>query len=220
MCGRYVQSKSRRQYERYMRAMESKEPAEEHPSWNIPPTATSWVARAVEGQTHLDRMTWGFPGSATTGLISNARIETVSIKPTFAEAWKFAHCLIPVEGWYEWKSVEGQKRPIYFSLPSEAPFCLVGLWKENRFVVLTTETLGQLRTVHTRRPVTLGEKDIEHWLNFFNGIQTADDLLSVTTLESDFLLTEVSDEVNGTRNDGPHLLSKRKPQLSQSLFPI
>ncbi len=100
------------------------------------------MAREVDGLTHLDRLTWGFLGSPNTGLICNARIESVATRPTFAESWQTAHCLIPVEGWYEWKTVDGQKRPVYFSLPAQTPFCLAGLWKDNRFVVITTETYG------------------------------------------------------------------------------
>ncbi len=74
--------------------------------------------------------------------------------------------------------------------------------------------------MHTRRPVALVEENFENWLKPSRERWAADNLLAMTVPESEFSLTEVGEEVNSTRNDGPQLLTERKPQFSQATFSL
>jgi putative SOS response-associated peptidase YedK len=189
----------------------------ERPSWNIPPTATSWVGRHVAGELVVDRLTWGFQGPGS--LVSNARVETAAEKHLFRDAWRGSRCVVPVDGWYEWKAEDGHKQPFYFTLSSGDPTLLAGLWNGDRFVLLTAETHGPLRAVHTRRPVALARATIDEWLRSeaqWDNNRAAAGMVD----EGAFAQLLVSDRVNSTRNDGPELLALGTPSPRQGALPL
>lgn len=214
MCGRYVQIRARKEYERYVRTLRpARKTAEERPRWNIAPSTTSWVISAEADGFAVDRLTWGIEG--THGLLSNARLETAADKPAFRDAWAASRVLVPVEGWYEWQSGLDQKQPFYFTPPEGEPVLLAALRKGDRFTLLTGGTRGALRTVHTRRPAALPLSRAEEWCDF-KSVWTPEKLEAALVAEGVYLQIPVGSEVNSTRNDGPQLIEHRKPQLKQA----
>ena len=217
MCGRYAQTKGAAKYAKrhpnpYRPQLET-----EFLSWNIPPSAASWVLRiAADGEIPaIDRLTWGFSKPTGPALVSNARVETAPQLPTFAPSWHGRRCLVPIDGWYEWQNQDG-KRPFYFTLPNEDPILLAALWRDDRFCLLTTETHGPLREVHTRRPVALDPAQTASWLDPRNEDWQTETLLSAMVPETAFHFWPVPDHVNRTTNDGPHLLNPRPPEPRQA----
>src|SRR5699024_9843346 len=64
----------------------------------------------------------------------NARAETLAEKNSFRQAYKRRRCLIPVDGFYEWKAVPGQRRkqPYFIHAPDGSPYAFAGLWEQWR----------------------------------------------------------------------------------------
>jgi putative SOS response-associated peptidase YedK len=209
MCGRFVQMKRRRDYEEYLRLLESlDDKLEENPSWNIPPSQAVWVVRQREGDLRIDRLTWGWPAGGEGRLITNARAESASEKPMFRDAWLARRCLVPVEGWYEWQALGAKsKQPYFFSLRSGEPALLAGLWTGDAFVLLTAATHAALAVVHTRRPVVLPLDEARRWCDAA-AVWTRDKLERAMTPEDRFDIVPVSTAVNGTRQDGPELVQR------------
>ncbi len=103
----------------------------------------------------------------------NARAETISEKPTFRVPFLKRRCLIPADGFYEWKDEGGRKQPYLFTLKDQQPFTFAGLWEiwrdsnntEIRSCTLITTTPNTLLAqYHDRMPVILDESSRWKWL--------------------------------------------------------
>jgi len=147
----------------------------------------------------------------------NARSETVTEKPAFREAFKRSRCVIPADGFYEWKREGAGKQPFYFALRDENLFGFAGLWDrwkdENGKVIescaiLTTEANEVLRPVHDRMPVILHPETYDEWLG--------EDIRNVSSLKellmpypsAEMIAYPVSKDVNSPRNQGEDLISR------------
>jgi putative SOS response-associated peptidase YedK len=110
----------------------------------------------------------------------NARIETVDDKPAFRAAFKARHAVIPMAGYYEWKASETGKQPFY--LRAENPhdtLWVAGLWEPKHalqtdtsagsFTLITQPAEGLAAEVHSRMPVFLEQRDVDHWLGLSRG---------------------------------------------------
>lgn len=127
----------------------------------------------------------------------NARVETVKDKPAFAQAYKTHRCLIPVEGFYEWKEEGGKKQPYYFSLKSGDLMMLAGLWafkefqgeKIFSFTMLTGEPNELVAPFHDRMPMAIDNGS--DWLNLERGHQD----LKLTAIDN-FIVTKMNPVMN------------------------
>jgi putative SOS response-associated peptidase YedK len=131
MCGRYVLKATLPDIARLL-GMDVDGDLE--PSYNIAPTRAILACRSEEPDgKQLARMHWGLiPHWAKKRdgnyRMINARAETVAGKPAFRGPFRHRRCLIPADGYYEWKSEQGRKQPYYFSMKDGDPFCFAGLW--------------------------------------------------------------------------------------------
>jgi putative SOS response-associated peptidase YedK len=111
----------------------------------------------------------------------NARVETVTSKPAFRAALKHRRCLIPANGFYEWKGKTGNKQPYYFHLPSGEPFAFAGLyeiWEEREAppgadpykscTIITTDASNSVKDIHNRMPLILKPEVYDEWLDLEN----------------------------------------------------
>lgn len=103
----------------------------------------------------------------------NARSETVGTKPSFKASFRRKRCIVPVDGFYEWKKVIGAKKIPYRFHKNFEPFLLfAGIWDEwerpsgllRTFAILTTVANASVSDVHDRMPVILNIKQAEAWL--------------------------------------------------------
>jgi putative SOS response-associated peptidase YedK len=101
------------------------------------------------------------------------RGETLAEKPTFRSAFKRRRCLIPADGFYEWKAVGKKKQPYHFHMQDGSPFAFAGLWESWRqggdeetesFTIVTTAANELLAEYHDRMPVILHPDDYDLWL--------------------------------------------------------
>jgi putative SOS response-associated peptidase YedK len=151
------------------------------PRYNIAPSQAVAVVRRLPDD--LDRklamLRWGLipawvkdPAKARQPI--NAKSETVAELSTFRLAFRQRRCLIPADGFYEWRQEGGRKQPVYIRMKDKEPFALAGLWErwvgeEDEFIdsctILTTEPNDLLELIHNRMPVILDPKDYELWLD-------------------------------------------------------
>jgi len=146
-----------------------------------------------------------------------ARAETVATQPAFRESFEQRRCLIPSDGFYEWRQDPEGKVPVWFSSPGEPGdelFSFAGIWARLSrkgaeplvsCALITTEPNALMRPVHDRMPVVLDRDEEQTWID--PGTK-AEDLLGLLRPPADGRLQarDVNDAVNDTRADGPHLL--------------
>ena len=150
--------------------------AELSPNFNVAPTQSVAAILAENGSRRLETLRWGLvPSWAKDPEIGarmiNARSETAPEKPSFRSAFKRRRCLIPADGFYEWKREEGGKQPFYIHMNDGRPFAFAGLWEDwndgeiRSCTILTTPANGLVGEVHERMPVILPAEDRDAWLD-------------------------------------------------------
>ncbi len=150
------------------------------PRFNVAPGQTIALVRLTEaGGRELAVVLWGLVPSWSRDAASghrpiNARAETAAEKPTFRTPFRRRRCLVPADGFYEWKPDGKRKRPHAFRLPGGAPFAMAGLWDRwlgpdgsvlDSSALLTTEANDLVRPVHDRMPVILAPEHYAAWLD-------------------------------------------------------
>jgi putative SOS response-associated peptidase YedK len=173
MCGRYRLTRADRLAERF-----DAELAEElRPRYNIAPTQPVPVVRANGSRRVIASMRWGLiPNWAKDASMAqiNARSETLLEKPAFKENFERRRCLIPADGFYEWKRSGRSKQPFHFGMQDDSLFAFAGIWDRwkppqgpivETCAILTTTPNELLRDVHDRMPVILEPKKYREWLD-------------------------------------------------------
>jgi len=170
--------------------------------------------------------TWGLiPPWSTDGKgFINARAETIEERPSFSESFRLRRCLIPADGFFEWKRAGREKQPFYFQLDDEMPFAFAGIWDtwSNRGDVITScaiittaanELVGEL---HNRMPAILLHEFHDAWLD-----PRTDRTVLAEMLKPFPSLTmkthPVSNSVNSPDNDRADLLARVDTEVGQTL---
>lgn len=176
MCGRYSLTTPPEAMRRLFGYAEN---PNMQPRYNVAPTQLAPVVRLnAEGGRALTMLRWGLiPAWAKETKIGasliNARAETAAEKPSFRAAFKKRRCLVPADGFYEWRTVGKLKQPYRITLAGGGPFAFAGLWESWRgdapeaiesFTILTTGANERLAELHNRMPVILDAADYDSWL--------------------------------------------------------
>ena len=227
MCGRYTLTDPDPARIRARFGLEESAKLEEEPRYHIAPTDPVLAIRRVQpGGRVPGRQRWGLvPGRwaerRSGPPLINARAETLQRQPAFAESFRERRCLIPADGFYEWRDDERGKTPIWVSRPDGDLFAFAGVWAAlpardgsgdlHSCAIVTCEPNELIRPIHDRMPVILSPTHEARWLepDLAEG-----DLLSLLVPAPEELLgvREVTDAVNDVREDGPHLLEPRESQ--------
>ena len=233
MCGRYYRRSEKQQIaERFRLGQIDDFPLA--PDFNVAPTTFQPVIRQSRDseERELVLMRWGLIPSFASHLADfkgittmNARAETVAKSATFRASFERRRCLVPVDGFYEWKKLDERKtpakQPFAFSMRNREPFALAGLWdawKEPKksvqgvdtwlqsFTIITTEANELMSPVHNRMPVILHERDWNRWLDRTPAEQPPIDLLR--PFEPDEMQAEACNPLVGNvKNNGPEMLN-------------
>ncbi|MBZ0140863.1 MAG: SOS response-associated peptidase [Pseudorhodoplanes sp.] len=218
MCGRYALISSPELIRRLLAYLDQ---PNFPPRYNIAPTQPVAIVRMVEGKRRFALVRWGLLPSwvkdpQTFTLLINARAETINDKPAFRSAMKRRRCLVPADGFYEWKAEGGRKRPYFVRLKSGGPFAFAGLWETwigpngeemDSAVIVTAPANRLLAPVHERMPVILEPARHALWLDGDHVDQKAAAQLLVPAREDLLDLHEISTAVNRVANDGPELIA-------------
>jgi len=195
--------------------------------YNIPPTIP--VPALLNNGNYLYTHFGYLPSWANSksSMNINARSETIYEKKTFRDSFRFRRCIIPINGFYEWKVEDKEKTPYFVSDAKNSYMALAGIWDEyfepelNMNIVtialITCDANEKLSTVHHRMPVVLEKKDFDLWLK-------SDDLKAINKLfeiypSEKLKLHIVRDEVNKVDFDKPSCIKEIK-EKKQSESPI
>ena len=251
MCGRYAAKKDPALLAAEFDAVDTTGGEGPRPDYNVAPTKAVVAVvqrrrpppdggppppghpRDEEGQPdpdHTERllrvMRWGLvPHWAKDGKIGakmiNARAESAATKPAFRSSVTRKRCILPADGWFEWKRDGAAKQPMYMTSGDGASLALAGLWSTWRdpsgdpdapplvtCAVVTTDAVGQLTEVHDRMPLLLAPANWADWLDpdrtDVTELLASHDLPLIESLE----LRPVSSKVNSVRNNGPELIER------------
>jgi len=182
-------------------------------SYNITPSSYCPIVRLNQEKKELVLCHWGLiPSWAKDRKITpiNAKAETIREKPFFRGAYRHHRCIIPANGFYEWKGSKGNKQPYYFYPENSEFFGFAGLWEIwerpdvviESFTIITTEANSVMSPIHERMPVILNKEDYNLWLN-----NDEYDLLKPCEVEQ-IHCHAVSKNVNSPTNDRPELISE------------
>lgn len=221
------------------------------PNYNVAPTATIATvvtrhARPDDQPTRRVRlMRWGLvPPWATAGVdgtpettgpvLINARADKVTISPAFRSSVRSKRCLIPMDGYYEWRvndpkaGHKSRKTPFFMYREDGEPLFVAGLWAVWRpgrkpiddgppllsCTIITTDAPGRLGEIHGRMPLVVPERDWDRWLD--PDTPADEELLTRPPDVHGIVVREVSALVSNMRNNGPELIEPAGPQPEQA----
>ena len=180
------------------------------PNFNICPSEKISVLVSNSGKRKLGQMRWGFVPhwykSVVDGpLLFNARAETLAEKPAFRDACRKRRCLIPADGFYEWKKKVGSKsKPFYFRRSDRQQMIFAGLWqfsddREDRIptcTIITVPASEQISGIHNRMPLLIDPSDWAVWLGEGQGVKAAKLMKTPSHIELEVL--NVTNEIKST----------------------
>jgi len=194
--------------------------------YNIAPSqkvlAIGNFGKAIEAR----MLTWGLiPSWSADGKgFINARAETLEEKPSFSESFRWRRCLIPADGFFEWKRSGRDKRPFYIQRLDEQPLMFAGIWDtwRNRGSLITscaiiTTTANELvAELHDRMPAILSTEVEDAWLN------PKTPPIELVRMLKPFPAAQmqtypVSSRVNSPDNDNPELLVPVHAEVGQTM---
>ncbi|MGZ4682511.1 MAG: SOS response-associated peptidase [Acidimicrobiales bacterium] len=229
MCGRFVSATPPDQIARYFDAVDDTADEEPAPNYNVAPTSDIFAIRSDGEVRRLERLHWGLvpfwaKDPSVGNRMINARAEGIAEKNAYKQAFRKKRCIIPADGFYEWKVVAGQKKkqPMYITRADGEPLAFAGLWevwrsKENpddqlrSCTIITGEPNDKIAEIHDRMPVILPPSAWATWLD-----PAVDDLdllgqLLVPAPSSLLTVHPVGFDVNNVRNNDEHLVDPVDP---------
>jgi len=197
------------------------------PRWNIAPTQPVPIIRSGgQGTRQFALVRWGlvpdWAREVGSKPLFNARGETVAEKPTFRSAFKRRRCLVPADGFYEWKAdAASPKQPYLIRRRDRSPMAFAGIWEHWQSAegselescsIVTTRANATLAPLHSRMPVVLDEADWDTWLDTSETL--ARNALDLLVPAPDDLLdaVPVSRRVNSVANDDASVQEEVDPQ--------
>lgn len=220
MCGRFTQHLTWAEIVELYRLADALPALNLAPRYNAAPSQELAACRLDPGGARVVvRLRWGLiPFWAKDAKIGyrtiNARIETVAEKPAFRAAVARRRCLVPADGWYEWRAEPGGKQP-YLIAPAAAPFSFAGLWERwdkgpepvESFTILVGPAAPGIAGIHDRMPMIVARDDYAAWLD--PATPVADALERVrATRAGPFAVRKVSRRVNSPANDDPSVIEE------------
>lgn len=183
------------------------------PNYNAAPTQIMPVVT----EKGLELMRWGLiPAWAKDEKIGykliNARSESVFEKPIWKALITRKKCLIPSNGFYEWKKEEGGKRPFFIHPKDQKLFMFAGVWETwkhegrewNTYSILTTRPNSEMEDIHDRMPLILPKADWQQWLEA--DLREDIEPLLVPYEDNGLELFEVSKDVNIVKTNNDRLI--------------
>jgi len=133
------------------------------PRYNVAPGQRNPVMFLDGGGLVLDEALWGFERRGG-GLVINARGETAGRTSMFRNAFREGRCLVPADGFFEWRREGGVNQPYLFRSPRGELLLMAGLFEADRYVVLTRNSDEAVADIHDRMPVVIEAHDADRWL--------------------------------------------------------
>ena len=226
MCGRYLRRSDKQRIAEAFRLGALADGAPLPPDYNIAPATFQPVIRLHRGthEREMVMMRWGLVPYFAKSLADwkgfstiNAKAETVKSRALWRGPFERRRCLVPADGFYEWKKIDPKtKKPYAYSLRNGEPFAFAGLWDAwkdphtgewlQTFAIITTTPNELTAQVHDRMPVILHPRDYDRWLERGETAQQPLDLLRPYEAEA-MVAAPCDPRVGNVRNNGPELLA-------------
>ncbi|MBN2459974.1 MAG: SOS response-associated peptidase [Candidatus Cloacimonetes bacterium] len=213
MCGRFALYSSVQAIMEYSKILETTHKFRS--SYNITPGQNIPAVIRSQNTDILADFHWGLipfwaPDTKIGSKMINARAETINERPSFRNAFLKRRCLIPANGFYEWRRQD--KQPYYIRIENRNIFMFAGIWEQWRdktghnidsCCIITTLPNAVMENIHNRMPVILPREYEQHWLND----QDAENLRKLLQpYPGNMTACPVTRAVNSPANDGPELI--------------
>ena len=226
MCGRYFRRSDKQRIAEAFRLSQLPEEIILPPDYNVAPATFQPVIRLNRDsdEREMVMMRWGlipyfaksaadFKGFSTI----NAKAESLQEKTLWKTSFQKRRCLVPADGFYEWKKIDAKtKQPYAYTLSKGQPFALAGLWDAwkdpangewlQTFAIITTTSNEMTAQVHNRMPVILHPGDYDRWLQRGEAHKLPVDLLRPYEAE-EMSADACNPAVGNVRNNGPDMLN-------------
>ena len=219
MCGRFVGFRSLDELKGFFPI--DKAACDAISNYNVAPSQEILAIAKYEDENWLVKFHWGLVPFLAKDIsignrMINARSESIAEKPSFLNAFKKRRCLIPADGFYEWKGEKGKKQPMFITLPDHEPFAFAGLWETwkkddqelnyKSCTIITTQASESIRDIHHRMPVILKPPAYESWLDPGNQNVVELGKMLKNEIVTELVSYPVSKQVNSTRNNDPNCI--------------
>lgn len=220
MCGRYVQSSSLEFLGYLYGARVEAEPTA--PRFNAAPR--SWLPILRErpgGERVIHMLRWGLiprwhRDDSFSNRLINARAESLSTRASFKVPFARRRCIVPADGFYEWRTEESGKQPSYIYPADDDILSMAGIWDRwirpdtneviDSFAIVTTEANPLVGMIHPRMPAILTTTEQQNiWLDRESSPSKLNKLLVPAPVEY-LSIRKVRADVNSTRNEGASLI--------------
>ena len=233
MCGRFTLTRRDRRELAELLGVEEKDLRDYQPHYNIAPLQDHFVIRSKYEKRELLPARWGLVNSWATNSTSaasciNAKAETIETRPSFKYAFAKGRCIVPADGFYEWRGPKDDREPLWIHSTNGGLLWLAGLYEvwqpepsrwQRTFTIITTRANRLLEPIHDRMPVILHERAAEDWMNPGERDPLRLKALLIPAPDEDLVLSPASALVNNVKNDGPELLMPDRAKAVQgSLF--
>lgn len=228
MCGRSSLTKTEKEIEARFNATFYSDELERYnplPNYNMAPSHMCPVITNNDPE-HLRLYRWGLvPHWAKNEKIGfkmiNARKETLLEKPAFKTAVKQRRCIIPLDGFYEWKKDGKSKIPYRIITTDKQIFSVAGLWEKwtndkaedlYTFTIITQGPNELMESIHDRMPAILTEDQEQLWLS--DDLSPRDLIDMIEPYPSELMKAyKVSTDVGNVKNNNPELLLPAEEQV-------
>src|ERR1700719_1210315 len=220
MCGRFTMTRRDRGELAAMLGVPEGELGDYMPRFNIASTHPYFVLRTKYESREAIPATWGLVNSwakdaSRASMCINAKAETVDKLPSFREAFEKRRCVVPADGFYEWRGPKARREPLWIHLADNALLLFAGLFEawqprpgewQTTFTIITMAANRMLEPIHNRMPVILDEAGMADWMNVRGPDPRS--LKRLLAPAADYLLEmrPASPLVNSVKNEGPDLL--------------
>lgn len=197
------------------------------PRYNVAPGEQHWLLRSKEGRRQVIPADWGLINHwATDPRIAyqqiNARAETLAQRPAYRDAYQSRRCIIPGDGFFEWRGPKGAREPMWFHPREGGLLLFAGLYEgwtdpetgevKKTFTIVTTEPNQLVAEVHDRMPAIVSARRIDDWLE---GAPPAD--LLGPAPDDALAVRPASPRLNRAGEDDPDVLDPDDPKLKKQM---
>jgi putative SOS response-associated peptidase YedK len=190
------------------------------PRFNIAPLQSHFIVTTEYENRLMIPARWGLvphwaKDASRASQCINAKAETVEALPSFREAFRKRRCIIPADGFYEWRGPKGKREPLWIHPRNGKLLRFAGLYEawqkepgqwETTFTIITCPPNAAMASIHNRMPVILADREAEDWMNPRESDPPALKRLLAPAPEDLLVIQPASPLVNNVRNDGPELL--------------
>ena len=206
MCGRYKITKP---VTKTVDLVKTNIKVEDVDNYNAHPSQRLPIIKSYTNGKVLELCEWGLVPSWSKKLekfspLINARKETLMEKVTFKSLIQTSRCLVPADGYYEWKREEKNKVPFYFTKEDNELMFFAAIHQNNQFCIITREATEEISKIHHREPLIINQSQINNYLNL-----KKDALEILNSIKSPkFKFHEIAKNVNNPINNDPSLINK------------